>query len=73
MIAGQGSSASEVESSHSDSQELLYLYPSDIGTLKKEQVSSLEVVTASCGRTCTEVRRGNTFPGYFPDKFTADN
>jgi hypothetical protein len=32
-IAGQGSSASEVESSHSDSQELLYLYPSDIGTL----------------------------------------
>ena len=33
MIADQGSSASEVESSHSDSQELLYLYPSDIGTL----------------------------------------
>ena len=73
MIADQESSAFEVESSHSDSQELLYLYPSDIGTLKKEQISSLEVVTASCGRICTEVRRGNTYSGFFQYKFTTDN
>lgn len=73
MIAGPGSSASEVESSHSDSQELLYLYPSDIGTLQKEQVSSLEVVTASRGRTCTEVGRGTTVSGFFPDQSTADD
>ena len=45
-IADQGSSASEVKSSHPDSQELLYLYPSDIGTEKKEQASSPRVVTA---------------------------
>ena len=46
-ITGQGSSVSEVESSHSDSKELLYLYPSDIGTLQQEQRSIVLVVTAS--------------------------
>ena len=72
-IAGQGSSASEVESSHSDSQELLYLYPSDIGTLKKEQASSPRVVIALGGRTCTEVGRGNTLSGSFRSEFTAND
>lgn len=72
MIAGQGSSASEVESSHSDSQELLYLYPSDIGTLQKEQAPLPRVVTARGERTCTEDGRGNTFPGLFPGESTAD-
>lgn len=73
MIADQGSSASEVESSHSDSQELLYLYPSDIGTVKQEQASSPRVVTAPGGRTCTEVGRGTTLSGYFRSESTADD
>lgn len=65
-IAGQRYSLSEVESSHSDSKELLYLYPSDIGTLNGEQESSVMVVTARIWETCTEVERTETEPRIFP-------
>ena len=44
---------------------MLYLYPSDIGTLKLAQGPAAAVVTAAEGRACTEVRVGTTGPGCF--------